>query len=155
MPYHTGMTRAQGDPGFFSFLGKAIGTVGKVLPGPIGTVAGTLGGLLAGKATKKPPITPFVQQQQPVLRPTPGVLGAIQRAVPGGATGFEVDPATGLVCPKKRRRRIDPLNIKALRRANTRQRAFLRAVDRTLKTMPTKGSVSKRRRQISGATRKR
>lgn len=151
MPFHNGLTRAQGDPGFFSFLGKVAGTVLRAVPGPVGAIAGAI---LPPKATKKAPvpIVPFQQQRgAPILRPTPGIAGTFQRAIPGGATGFEVDPATGQLCPKRRRRRIDPLNMKALRRANTRQRSFLRAVDRTLKTMPTKGQVSKRRAQIRGA----
>lgn len=140
MPYTTGMTRAQGDPGFFGSLGKIIGTIAQAVPGPIGAIAGVLG--RRGGPTL-PSTLPF---QQAGRRPTPGIAGTIQRAVPGGATGFECPP-------KKRRRRIDPLNVKALRRANTRQKAFLRQVDRTLKTMPTKESVAKRRRRIASAVK--
>ncbi len=150
MPYHSGMTRAQGDPGFFSFLGKVAGTIARAIPGPIGAIATAV---LPGGRPAPPPVVPIQPiQQLPVTR-VPGLPGAIERMLPGGRTGLEVtiDPVTGLMCPRKRRRRIDPLNMKALRRANTRQKAFLRAVDRTLKTMPTKGSVASRRKKISGA----
>jgi len=44
----------QGDPGFFGFLGDAIGAVAgvasKVLPGPLGGIAGALSGALSGSA---------------------------------------------------------------------------------------------------------
>ncbi len=145
MPYmQSGLTRLQGDPGFFSFVGKALGTVARFIPGPVGAVAGALLG---------PRKSPSVG--------TPGFVGPVQSpplrtggsAKTGAATVATVS-ADGTVCPVKRRRRIDPLNIKALRRANTRQRSFLRAVDRTLKTMPTRASVTKRRQKLSGVTRK-
>ena len=141
MPYNQGLSRIQGDPGFFSFLGKAIGTVARAIPGPVGLVAGAL----LGGGQKRPSVaTPgFVQQQAgPILRGSPRTGAATVASSQNGG------------CPPKRRRRIDPLNIRALRRANTRQRSFLRIVDRTLKTMPTKSGVAKRRKQLSGVTRK-
>lgn len=144
MPYHNGLTRAQGDPGFFSFLGKVAGTVLRAAPGPIGAIAGAL---LPPKATKKPP-APLVQQFAPQATGTAMVLRGAPKT--GAGTAMTVRP-DGTLCPVKRRRRIDPLNTKALRRANTRQRMFLRAVDKTLATMPTKGQVTKRRQKIRGA----
>ncbi len=137
MPFHSGMTRAQGDPGFFGVLGKIAGTVLRAAPGPVGLAARAL------LPARRPPARVGV----------PGFpLGFPELVGPRRITGEVIDPETG--CPvKKKRRRIDPLNVKALRRANTRQKAFLRAVDRTLKTMPTKGSVSSRRKKISGAVK--
>ncbi len=185
MPYHQGLTRAQGDPGFFSFVGKALGgiakTVGGIIPGPIGTIVSAAGTILAPpKATKKPPppvavpwfdprgatATAQAAQRQGVPISTRVQQGAVTTTRGGVTLGLPaaapaarpipatIDPTTGLVCCKPRRRRIDPLNIKALRRANSRQKAFLRAVDTTLKGMPTRGSVSSRRKKISGAVRK-
>lgn len=132
MPFHQGLTRVQGDPGFFSFLGGALKKVGGIVPGPIGTGFKAVGGLLA-PGTKRPSVgTPTFTGAQP----PPSIGGTmIQGPCP----------------PARKRRRIDPLNIKALRRANTRQKAFLRAVDSTLKGMPTKAGVQRRRRHISGA----
>ncbi len=148
MPYHSGLTRIQGDPGFFSFLGKAITTVARAIPGPVGAIAGAI-----FPPTGAPPVVP-IQPAMPAPFPLPGFTRTdIPRAGAGRTIDVTVDPVTGAMCPKKKRRRIDPLNIKALRRANTRQRSFLRAVDRTLKTMPTKGSVSSRRKKISGAVK--
>lgn len=143
MPYMQGLTRVQGDPGFFSFLGKAIGTVGKIVPGPIGIGLRAGAGLLTGG-----------QKRGSVA--TPGFAGPQQQQQIQAARQLGAQPTMAQLqgCPPKKRRRIDPLNIKALRRANTRQRSFLRAVDRTLKTMPTKGSVASRRKKIAGAVRK-
>ena len=143
MPYHQGLTRAQGDPGFFSFLGKVGGTILK---------AGL--GLAGITAQPRAPVGIQTFQQLPMLRPGPGQVST-------RGTGPEAMRAqerarglpAGTLCPVKRRRRIDPLNLKALRRANTRQRAFLRAVDRTLKTMPSRSSVSRRRKAISGVVK--
>ena len=140
MPFHQGLTRAQGDPGFFSFLGKVGGTILKAGLGLAGITA----------QPRPPAIQQF--QQLPMLRPGTGVstrgTGPEAMRAQERARGL---PA-GTLCPK-RRRRIDPLNLKALRRANTRQRAFLRAVDRTLKTMPSRSSVSRRRKAISGVVK--
>ncbi len=145
MPYNQGLSRVQGDPGFFSFLGKAIGTVARFIPGPIGAVAGAV----LSPSRKRPSVAtpgfvgPRVGGPAPITRKQAEAQHLVLRA------------QEEAICPTpKRRRRIDPLNIKALRRANTRQRSFLRAVDRTLKTMPTKSGVAKRRKQLSGVTRK-
>lgn len=185
MPYHQGLTRAQGDPGFFSFIGKALGgvakTVGGIIPGPIGTIVSAAGTILAPpKATKKPPPPAVYQGPRRVSTPYQASQAGIGRAVTtrtgtpapvqtrGGVTiglppaaraprpiPATIDPQTGEVCCRPRRRRIDPLNVKALRRANTRQKSFLRVVDRTLKSMPTRGSVASRRKKIAGATRRK
>jgi hypothetical protein len=143
---HQGLTRAQGDPGFFSFIGKALKTVGGVIPG-VGGVIQTIGGLL------DPTQPRAVQQQLPVplgvprapVR-VPGVTGVVQRFLPGGATGFECPPGGG--CPSGFRanrsayflkdgtfvapgsrcvriRRINPANGKAVRRAIRRENAFI------------------------------
>lgn len=140
MPFHSGMTRAQGDPGFFGFLGKVAGTVLRAAPGPVGTIARVI---LPGGGRRAPGRLPV-----PISPSFPTFVGPRREDQPLQL----IDPETG--CPvKKKRRRIDPLNLKALRRANSRQRSFLRAVDRTLKTMPTKGSVASRRKKISGAVK--
>lgn len=167
MPYNHGMTVAAGDPGFFGALGKLAGgalrAIGGALPGPFGIPATIAGGLFAGQQAATLPT---------VFRPTPGVAGVLQRAVPGGATGFEGCPP-GAACPRGEHlnksdyflkdgtfvpkgsrcvsnRSRNVLNPRALTRANSRQRGFLKKVDSTLKTMPTKAGVSKRRKQISG-----
>lgn len=57
-----GINRPAGDPGLFSFLGKAAGVVGKVLPGPVGGLFTAASHVLTPKATAmrapKPLATP-------------------------------------------------------------------------------------------------
>ncbi len=113
----------QGDPGLFGFLGRAAKSVARTavstfVPGPIRTVASAALGAVAGRATSpsfvSPSVGTFVQPParrgilgafgatsrpgvgragpSPVTR-TPGIRGAVQRFLPGGATGFEVGAA--------------------------------------------------------------
>ena len=140
MPFHQGLTRAQGDPGFFSFLGKVGGAILKTGLG--------LAGVNLPQQAPRQPIQPRI-----TLQPFgPPSFQFRAPAAPKAPPAMVVGP-DGRLCPVRRRRRIDPLNLKALRRANTRQRAFLRAVDRTLKTMPSRSSVSRRRKAISGVVK--
>jgi len=146
MPMHQGLTRAQGDPGFFSFIGKGLKFLGGAVPGPVGAALGGLGGLLSpaqmvGQATVP---VPLGVPQAPV--PVSGFRGFGQRIIPGGASGFECPPGGG--CPSGfrpnksayflkdgtfvapgsrcvRSRRINPANGKAVRRAIRRENAFI------------------------------
>jgi len=90
----------RGDPGFLSTLGGALkgGTIGLLTGGPAGLVTGALSGAVGGFASPAPsvPYPPNVPgpmgiygPQVPLTR-VPGVTGALQRALPGGATGYEV-----------------------------------------------------------------
>ena len=118
-----------GDPGFFGFLGKAIGTVTKIA-----------GGLIGIGPQPQQPILRFQEtpSRLPALVPEPGPVARIERLVPGGATGLEpgVRPAgfhlnrssyflkdgtfieKGTVFVKDRRR--NDLNPRALTRAINR-----------------------------------
>lgn len=105
----------RGDPflgGLVKGLGKVVGgvakTVGGFVPGPGGAVLRAAGGLLA--PTKLPGPLPLQGTAiaplppMPVTR-TPGLRGAMQRLLPGGATGYEVSPSELLAgmsdgCPK-------------------------------------------------------
>jgi len=148
---------AYGDPGLFSFLGKAVrgvtGIVSKLgIPG-ISGAAGLVSGLLAGR--RGPGITPVAttmmasrfqaeQQGVPVGRRKTGLLALGQRMVPFGETGMGegcgagyranksgyyvqggqyVEPGT--VCVK--RRRMNPLNPRALSKAMRRIESAKRA----------------------------
>lgn len=158
MGYHQrSMLSARGDPGFFSFVGKALGGAAKLagglLPGPAGGILRGVGGLLAGGAPRPPSV--------PMGLPTISGGGAV--AFPGGALGFggTVQPAArGAVavgadgCPKGhqlnksgyflksgafipprsrcvRIRRANPANSRALRRALRREEGFVRLARRT------------------------
>jgi len=140
MPYGRSRLTASsqmGDP-FLGGLIKGIGKVaGKVLgTTPLGAAAGTVAGAIFGRKTSKAAGVAVVPgagrvQQIPVVN-VPGLKGAAQRAIPGGATGLMVGGE-----PRKRRRRMNPTNIKALRRAVRREEAFIRAAKKTgLVTVP-------------------
>lgn len=123
----------QGDPGFFSWVGKAASKLVGALPGGglVKTALSVGGGFLAsklGRGRQAPPpmVSPITREQgfqvpgrvqsasafaparpgigrvaQPVVK-TPGVRGAVQRLLPGGATGFEVAAMAtngGIGCP--------------------------------------------------------
>jgi len=133
-------------PSILGGIGKFLGGVIKRFPGPVGIIGGALGGVFGGRAGQKPPVgrpgvgfqDPF-QKAGPILRrtPTPGIAGAGQRLIPGGATGFET---TVIGCPAGfhpnktsyflqsgelveegsrcvRNRRVNPMNPRALSRS--------------------------------------
>ena len=124
MSYFGGSSRIAGDPGFFGSLGgffkKALPVAaGLGLGGPLGA-----GIALASKIRRPsaPTGTTFARPRIAPVTRVPGITGAAQRLFPGGATGFQVD-ANGMVRP--RRRRMNPTNAKALRRAIRRTDAFV------------------------------
>lgn len=152
-----------GDPGLFGFLGKVVkgaaGVVGGLGIPVVSGVARTVAGLIPGQAPVGPGMPgpapsmasrvfgggslPILRQALPGQVPTPGIVGAGQRLIPGGATGYEgcgngtrpnksgywlqsgqyVEP--GSVCV--RRRRMNPLNPRALSRAMRRIESAKRA----------------------------
>jgi len=148
-----------GDPGLFGFLGgiakKVGGFVGKLGIPVVSGIAGTVAGLIPGPAGPGMPgpgpsmAARAFGGQRPILLaqagqiPTPGVVGAAQRAFPGGATGMEGCPqgmrpnksgyflrdgsyiAPNTVCVKIRRR--NPLNPRALSRSMARIESAKRA----------------------------
>jgi len=116
----------RGDPGLFGFLGKAFKTVTGVvsklgIPG-ISGVSGIAHRLAGGGPRRLAPPRPTMMQSMPGGVPIPGIVAGIQRAVPGGQTGFY-----------RKRRRMNPGNAKALRRAIRRTDAFVKLARRSLK----------------------
>lgn len=107
--------------GLFGSIGKALGGAvkGFLGGGPLGAIQGAGAALI-----KRPNVAPIVPgMHMPgggMIVPAPGLIGAGQRFLPGGATGYEF----------RRRRRINPLNIKALRRAMRRAKGFERQARR-------------------------
>lgn len=129
MAYFGGAGRFSGDPGFFDTL-KSIGR------GAIGFATGGLPGAIAGFSQRSRRPTAKFQAQQ-FTRPTggrvvqaPGIVAGIQRIVPGGATGLQV-MADGTVRRKSRRMNVG--NTKALSRAIRRTDGFVRLSRRALK----------------------
>jgi hypothetical protein len=136
MPYYTMgdyYGRGRGD----YYRGDIFGTLGKLAKGALGGVAGFLTGgpLGALKGAAKgvgiipapvpapfaPPISLGPLPPPAGMKPVPGIGGTISRMLPGGETGYF------------KRRRMNPLNVKALRRANRRTDSFVRVVRSSLK----------------------
>lgn len=126
--------RGRGDPGIGSFLKGVAGGItriaGTVLPGPAGALARGASSLIRN--------TPPARIQQIPVTPVGGLRGLAQRAVPGGATGYQVNLGG------RRRRKMNPGNTKALNRASRRIDSFVRVAKKALKhtnyTVVTKGS---------------
>lgn len=140
--------------GLFSGIGKALGGIAKTVVGgatgfltggPLGAVGGALkaSGILGGAA---PQVNTGAIQFPG--GPIP-ILGSSQLGPPGvgvTAPGYKVNKQ-GMVV--KARRRMNPANPKALRRAMRREEAFVRMARRSLKgskyTISTRGSRRSRR----------
>ncbi|GAG98296.1 unnamed protein product, partial [marine sediment metagenome] len=117
-------------------------------PGPLGIPAKVIGGLLAPQQTgRTPPFTP------PMVMPGRGfVLPQQNGRPPAGGQGIAFGPvASG----QKKRRRMDPMNVKALRRATRRLAAFDREkkkVEKQLRTIAPRPARRSRRDSPPGHT---
>ncbi len=94
--------------GVIGSIGRTISSIPIIGSSPIGLVAGVAGGLATtlrgpgprvqsissgGMVVPQGPVfTPSLPQGTRVQVPTPGAMGAIQRFLPGGATGFTTLP---------------------------------------------------------------
>lgn len=127
--------------GLFGSIGKAFGGAikGFVTGGPLGAITGAGAALV--KRPMVQPVVPGLVGGGGRIQNVPGLVGLGQRILPGGASGLEF----------VRRRRINPLNIKALRRAMRRAKGFERQARRVGsffnpgKTFRLKGRARKRR----------
>lgn len=123
------------------FVGKAVKTVAPFIPGPIGAVAKVVG---AGSAVAGG--VAAMGRALPAVRSLPAVGKTIGRALPriGGAigtvaTGVAIyDAAGNYLGNKKRSRRINPLNNRALMRA-------LRRVEKVKSTMKRVNAITIRK----------
>lgn len=146
-----------GDPGFFSSVGRALGgvarVVGGIVPGPIGWAAGAVGRLAGGAGPGSSPLGGLPPVPGVNVVPTPGFRGVVQRAIPGGATGY-----TASACMTKdgRPRRIrkdgkcykrptmNPLNPRAARRSIARIKGARRILQAIEREMPHRKTASPR-----------
>jgi len=102
----------RGDPGLLSALGGAVR--GFVSGGPVGAITGAVRGWSQPRRDPRvpPPITTIAGRSPQIPPPgysgiprpgggtyplseIPGVMGVLQRALPGGATGFGISPNGG------------------------------------------------------------
>jgi len=123
-----GASYGRGDPGLFGFIKKVGGgLIGRALKmTPAGVAAGTLLGLVGGKRIGRPgrmPAMPGLGMPLAQLK-VGGVKGFLQRAIPGGKTGYEMGA---------KRRRMNVANPKALRRSIRRQAGFVKLARKALK----------------------
>ena len=135
----------RGDPGLFGFLGgfakKALGIAGGLLPGPLGAIAKFGSGLIGGGPRAIAPTRMTSRQAGPGGLQLPGPQGFTAAAFRGlrGPAGGEF----------RKRRRMNPGNVKALRRAMRRQDSFVKLARRALRgskyKITTVGSGSRRR----------
>lgn len=134
--YYSGYGSNYAAGGLFSFVGKALRTVagvaGAVLPGPIGTIARIGGGLLGGRPGAPQLMAPA--GLGPML-PEPGIAGTIHRVVPGGKPGYGYYNKQGEFIQGKRPV-MNPMNVRALRRATRRIDGFARTARKALKHSP-------------------
>jgi hypothetical protein len=147
-----------GDPGIFGWLAKKALGVAKVIPGVSG-IAGTAERILFPGAAppQMPPMgtPPIIRAPLPMAPggqlpavPVPGTKGAIQRILPGGASGYmsqgipagyHLNKAPNRVTGQPagsylvRNRSMNPGNARALRRAVRREGAFVSLAKRTLR----------------------
>jgi len=145
MPYYVGGDYYgrgdyyRGDPGLFKFLGKAIGGIAKLggalLPGPLGTVARVAGTLLAGRPPAAPGMAMTLAQAP---RTKIGLLPpTYETFFPPAGAGFGPAPGgRGFGPMGLKRRRINPMNVKALRRASRRIDGFARVARKALRHTP-------------------
>lgn len=121
----------RGDPGLFGFLGKTVKKVAGSLLGstPIGVGMRTISGLAGGPVRQN--------QGRQVVMPAPGLRGAMQRLVPGGASGL-VDKEGKPVRIRKdgkpyKKPTMNVANARALRRSIRRQQGFIKLARRALR----------------------
>ena len=115
----------QGDPGLLGGLFKGVKKLAGAVVGktPLGMPLAVGKALIPGISIQRPPPMIAVPPEYPGAVPKPGLRGAVERFLPGGASGFVLG----------RRRRMNPMNVKALRRATRRIDGFTRTARRALK----------------------
>ena len=129
--------RGRGDPGLFSWLGGALKSVagavaGALVPAPISSILRTVtGGTTGAGAPRVPQQGSGVRVQLPTIGPGGASMGGIQI---GRFTAQPAVPAVGApMMESKRRRRMNPANPRALRRAIRREHAFVNLARHVLK----------------------
>lgn len=100
--------------------GLSLRSIGRGLKRAAGAVARTALGFVPGGNVINALLPSPTTQGGRAMDPVPGVTGVMQRMVPGGETGYVA----------ARRKRLNPLNISALRRAMRRAKGFERQAKR-------------------------
>jgi hypothetical protein len=148
MPYGGGFGGYQAAGGIGSFLkGAAKAAIGFVTGGPIGAIQAVTSHPSSAAPAAQLPAMPSTPIPSSMISPTPGIAGVVQRTLPGGASGYQlqgvprgyhVSRSSGRVV-KNRRRNF--ANGKALNRAVSRVAGFERMVKRTRKSLRSLAKV--------------
>lgn len=154
----------RGDPGFLSFLGKAVGAVGSFLPG-VGGIVGRVGGKIAEFGARHPKVAAIVKTGVHAVTQHPAISAAGAAGVAAAGAAAEIvhkrgsRAAAGMGAPARgvgggigRHRRMNVCNPKALRRSIRRTNAFAKLAMRTIhlvhpKKHVTFGGFRKRRKK--------
>lgn len=154
----------RGDPGFFSFLGKAMGSVGSLLPG-VGGIVSKVGGKIAEAAAKHPKAAAIVKSGVHAIAQHPAISAAGAAGVMAAGTAAEMvhrrgsKAAAGMAAGMGgrgggfgRRKHMNVCNPKALRRAVRRTHGFAKLAMKTIhlvhpKKHVTFGGFRKRRKK--------
>ncbi len=142
MSYFGGSGRLAGDPGFFGALKGGLG--GFLSGGPLGAVTGAARGFRSTRAAPGVALSigdrhtahGHIKDPRTGQRSGHGIIPGLQRAFGfpppgGGGSGIMVVGPDGQI--RRRRRRMNPTNPKALRRAIRRQDAFVKVARGALK----------------------
>ena len=139
MSYFGGSIRGAGDPGFFGALKGAIG--GLITGGPLGAAAGAIRGFSGPprQVQNGAPLSGLQQRAQVRQLRRSGqtslTLGTFQQRqglIPAVKGFFGGPPVFGPMGGPRRRRRMNPTNPKALRRAIRRTDAFVKVAKSAL-----------------------
>ena len=125
--FYSRARQTRGDPGFFSFLGNVAKTVGGFIPG-VGGIVSKAGELLSRVGAPKllPEIAGMGSKVGKAIIKHPGITAAGTAAVGAGVGAALMHMGRKGVMIKGRRRRMNPCNGRALRRAIRRAHAFER-----------------------------
>lgn len=133
-----------GDPFIHSKIGSALRGVGGFLPGPLGAIAGAV-----GRTGFFQPTSTLIQQTVPQPMAFPGgftgVRGLQETTTSGTRGKGGTATSTALVVQGKKRRRMNPLNVKALRRSTRRLAAFQREAKKVEKELRKLAPPARRR----------
>ncbi len=137
-----------GDPFIHSKIGGLLRGAGGLIGGPIGGIISGAGGLIGGKPTVVQGVGTTITTTVPAPTAFPGGFSGQPQSAPRGTTkgtGTQMVPLTG----QKKRRRMNPLNVKALRRSTRRLAAFQREAKKVEKELRKLAPPARRRSQAS------
>jgi len=130
-----------GDPFVHSKIGGILKKAGGFLGGPIGAGLKGVGGIIQGG----PATTITTAVQPPHAAPGGSIPSGFAPTRLGASSAGGAAKGAGFGGKTKRRRRMDPLNVKALRRSTRRLAAFQREAKKVEKELKKLAPPARRR----------